>query len=67
MKKTSPPSNQMALEGMGTEGEELMAKARQWVAIHYNEWQFYCREARRDGDETGYISSDAIVHAMRRA
>ena len=65
MRPAEPPSNQMALPGMGSEGEALMDEARRWVAAHYDEWQFWCATARRDGDETGYISSDAVTHMMR--
>lgn len=65
MKPASHPDNQMALPGLGTEGEALMNEARNWAASHYDEWQFWCATARRDGDETGYISSDAVTHMMR--
>lgn len=40
MRPAEPPSNQMALPGMGSEGEALMDEARRWVAAHYDEWQF---------------------------
>lgn len=43
-----------------------MKEARLWAARHYDEWKFFCAEAKRDGDERGYISADAITHAMRR-
>ena len=65
MRRVEAPSNQTALLGLGNEGEELMKEARRWAATHYDEWQFWCATARRDGDETGYISSDAVTHMMR--
>lgn len=65
MRRIEPPTNQMAIPGLGGEGEALMNEVRRWVAIHYDEWQFWCATAKRDGDETGYISSDAVTHMMR--
>ncbi|MEG0374678.1 MAG: hypothetical protein RR505_08245 [Raoultibacter sp.] len=67
MKKTSPPSNQMAFEGMGAEGEELMSEARLWTELNrFGMWAWWIRTAKADGDATGYISADAITHALRR-
>lgn len=66
MRTTTQPSNQLAIPGIGSDGEKLMSDARLWVTRHYDEWSFFCSEAKRDGDATGYISADAITHAMRR-
>lgn len=65
MRSLDHPSNQIALPGLDGDGEKLMKEARYWVATHYDEWQFWCATARRDGDDTGYISSDAVTHMMR--
>lgn len=63
----APPDNQMAFDGMGLEGEELMREVRGWCAKHHLDyWLWWCTEAMRDGDETGVISADAVTHAMRR-
>lgn len=36
-----PPSNQTVIPGMDAKGEGRMKDARQWVATHPEEWEFY--------------------------
>lgn len=65
--KHKPPSNQMAFDGMGIEGEELMKDVRRWTGLHrFGMWDWWISAAKRDGDETGRISADAVTHALRR-
>ncbi|MEG0324696.1 MAG: hypothetical protein RR619_11920, partial [Raoultibacter sp.] len=46
MRRIELPENQMALPGLGSDGEKLMGDARLWVARHYDEWRFFCAEAK---------------------
>lgn len=63
-----PPSNQMAIPGLGTEGMELMREARTWAGRHYDEFQWYKRLAQEEcsASKDGKASPNYCLQSMRR-
>lgn len=64
----SPPDDQMQLElpGCTSAGEELMADARKWAGIHYDEFQWYKSFARSECRNGGKASPNFCLQSMRR-
>lgn len=60
----SEPSMQMELPGLGSDGEELMKEARHWAAVHYDEFQWFKREALRES-MSGKPSPNFLLQSMR--
>ena len=52
MRQMKNPSNQMALPGLDPKGEQRMKDARQWVAMHPDEWRAYKDMARQECSRT---------------
>ncbi len=63
-----PPSDQMALPGLGTEGLELMREARKWAGRHYREFMWYKHLAKRECERAkdGKASPNWCLQSMRR-
>ena len=61
------PSNQMAIPGLGLDGQELMEEARKWVMLHrFKEWEWYMAMARDESRDGGKASPNFCPQAMRR-
>ena len=52
MRQMENPSNQTALPGLDPKGEQRMKDARQWVAMHPDEWRAYKDMARQECSRT---------------
>lgn len=67
MRAMQPPENQCALPGLDPKGEQRMKDARQWVAVHPDEWGAYKDMARRECSRThdGKASPNRCIYGMR--
>lgn len=67
MRQMEQPSNQMALPGLDAKGEQRMADARRWVAMHPEEFGWYMDNARRECARThdGKASPNRALYGMR--
>lgn len=66
----APPENQMELElpGINDISRERWDAARDWKCRHFNEWQFYMRNARDECERSsdGKASPNICLSDMRR-
>ena len=62
-----PPSDQLAIPGLGTDGMELMQEARTWAGRHYDEFMWYRRFAKRECQRSadGKASPNYCLQSMR--
>lgn len=58
------PSEQLELHGLGSDGEELMNKARKWVDEHPDEWGYYLQLARLESAHAP-ASPNYLLQALR--
>ena len=58
------PSQPLELPGLGTDGEQLMLRAREWVAGHPDEWGYYMQLARLESIHAP-ASPNYLLQALR--
>lgn len=67
MRRMEEPSDQMALPGLDSKGEQRMAESRAWVASHPDEFGWYKDNARRECTRTHdrKASPNRCIYGMR--